>query len=132
MTDTLDLMPVRRALISVSDKGGLEDLGRRLAAAGVELVSTGGTARALREAGLAVRDVAELTGRMVELSSADCDLSAMGRASRRIISRFRPETFAESLCQAIQVAMNAPPPKGRLGDRALLWTLIRRRVAYAA
>lgn len=62
MTDTLDLCPVRRALISVSDKGGLEDLGRRLSAAGVELVSTGGTARALREAGLAVKDVAELTG----------------------------------------------------------------------
>ena len=58
----LDLMPVRRALISVSDKSGLEELGRRLAASGVELVSTGGTARALRAAGLAVRDVAELTG----------------------------------------------------------------------
>ncbi|MDH3666708.1 MAG: bifunctional phosphoribosylaminoimidazolecarboxamide formyltransferase/IMP cyclohydrolase [Paracoccaceae bacterium] len=56
-----DPTPVRRALISVSDKTGLEDLGQRLAAAGVELVSTGGTARALRDAGLAVRDVAELT-----------------------------------------------------------------------
>ena len=58
MTDTA---PIRRALISVSDKTGLEALGRRLAAAGVELVSTGGTATALRAAGLAVRDVAELT-----------------------------------------------------------------------
>ena len=58
MTDTA---PVRRALISVSDKAGLEGLGRRLAAAGVELVSTGGTAKALRFAGLAVRDVSELT-----------------------------------------------------------------------
>ncbi|MEO1494036.1 MAG: bifunctional phosphoribosylaminoimidazolecarboxamide formyltransferase/IMP cyclohydrolase [Pseudomonadota bacterium] len=55
-------VPVRRALISVSDKTGLVDLGRRLAAAGVELISTGGTARALREAGLDVRDVADLTG----------------------------------------------------------------------
>jgi len=63
MTDTAQLRtPVRRALISVSDKTGLEALGRRLAAAGVELVSTGGTATALRAAGLAVRDVAELTG----------------------------------------------------------------------
>jgi len=57
-----DLVPVKRALLSVSDKGGLIDLGRALAARGVDLVSTGGTARALREAGLAVRDVAELTG----------------------------------------------------------------------
>ncbi len=61
MTDTAQLRtPIRRALISVSDKTGLEALGRRLAAAGVELVSTGGTATALRAAGLAVRDVAEL------------------------------------------------------------------------
>ncbi|WP_049621049.1 bifunctional phosphoribosylaminoimidazolecarboxamide formyltransferase/IMP cyclohydrolase [Frateuria defendens] len=54
--------PVRRALVSVSDKTGLIDLGRRLAAAGVELLSTGGTAKALREAGIAVKDVSELTG----------------------------------------------------------------------
>ncbi len=57
-----DLAPVTRALLSVSDKTGLVDLGRALAERGVELVSTGGTARALREAGLAVRDVAEVTG----------------------------------------------------------------------
>ncbi len=56
-----DRTPVRRALISVSDKTELEALGKRLAAAGVELVSTGGTAKALRAAGLAVKDVAELT-----------------------------------------------------------------------
>jgi len=52
----------RRALLSVSDKTGLVDLARALARHGVELVSTGGTARALREAGLDVRDVADLTG----------------------------------------------------------------------
>ncbi|TDK46260.1 bifunctional phosphoribosylaminoimidazolecarboxamide formyltransferase/IMP cyclohydrolase [Antarcticimicrobium luteum] len=57
-----DLYPVRRALLSVSDKTGLIDLGRALAARGVELISTGGTARALRDAGLEVRDVAEVTG----------------------------------------------------------------------
>ena len=57
-----DLVPVTRALLSVSDKAGLLDLARDLAARGVELVSTGGTARAIREAGLAVRDVSELTG----------------------------------------------------------------------
>ena len=56
--------PIRpsRALLSVSDKSGLTDLARALAARGVELLSTGGTARALREAGLAVTDVAEITG----------------------------------------------------------------------
>lgn len=57
-----DLVPVRRALISVSDKSGLEALGTRLAGLGVALVSTGGTARALRAAGLEVTDVAEVTG----------------------------------------------------------------------
>ncbi|MGC9420226.1 MAG: bifunctional phosphoribosylaminoimidazolecarboxamide formyltransferase/IMP cyclohydrolase [Rhodovulum sp.] len=57
-----DLVPLRRALISVSDKEGLVDLGKALAARGVELLSTGGTARALREAGLGVVDVAEVTG----------------------------------------------------------------------
>ena len=57
-----DLVPIRRALISVSDKSGLRELGQRLVDLGVELVSTGGTARALREAGLGVRDVAEITG----------------------------------------------------------------------
>jgi phosphoribosylaminoimidazolecarboxamide formyltransferase / IMP cyclohydrolase len=53
---------IRRALLSVSDKTGLAELGQALAAHGVELVSTGGTAKALREAGLAVRDISELTG----------------------------------------------------------------------
>ncbi|MCB1340061.1 MAG: bifunctional phosphoribosylaminoimidazolecarboxamide formyltransferase/IMP cyclohydrolase [Pseudooceanicola sp.] len=57
-----DLHPIRRALLSVSDKTGLAELGHALARLGVELVSTGGTASALRAAGLAVRDVAELTG----------------------------------------------------------------------
>ncbi|HEX8193883.1 MAG TPA: bifunctional phosphoribosylaminoimidazolecarboxamide formyltransferase/IMP cyclohydrolase [Allosphingosinicella sp.] len=53
---------IARALLSVSDKTGLAELGYALAARGVELVSTGGTAKALREAGLAVKDVSDLTG----------------------------------------------------------------------
>ncbi|OJU51869.1 MAG: bifunctional phosphoribosylaminoimidazolecarboxamide formyltransferase/IMP cyclohydrolase [Mesorhizobium sp. 61-13] len=57
-----DLVPIRRALLSVSDKTGLIDFARTLAHAGVELVSTGGTAKAIAEAGIAVRDVSELTG----------------------------------------------------------------------
>ncbi|AUQ60088.1 bifunctional purine biosynthesis protein PurH [Phaeobacter inhibens] len=57
-----DLHPVRRALLSVSDKTGLIDLGKALAARGVELLSTGGTAKTLRDAGLTVKDVSEITG----------------------------------------------------------------------
>ncbi|MES2333740.1 MAG: bifunctional phosphoribosylaminoimidazolecarboxamide formyltransferase/IMP cyclohydrolase [Pseudomonadota bacterium] len=57
-----NLVPIGRALISVSDKTGLLDLARALAGAGVELISTGGTSGMLRAAGLAVRDVAEVTG----------------------------------------------------------------------
>jgi phosphoribosylaminoimidazolecarboxamide formyltransferase / IMP cyclohydrolase len=53
---------IKRALLSVSDKTGLVELGQSLAAQGVELVSTGGTAKALRDAGLAVMDISELTG----------------------------------------------------------------------
>ena len=53
---------IGRALLSVTDKTGLVEFAERLAGYGVELVSTGGTARALREAGLTVRDVVELTG----------------------------------------------------------------------
>ena len=58
MTD----VTIRRALLSVSDKSGVVELASRLNKGGVELVSTGGTARALREAGLPVRDVSDLTG----------------------------------------------------------------------
>lgn len=58
----METAPIRRALLSVSDKSGLVDFARRLEAKGVELLSTGGTRRALDEAGIAVKDVAEYTG----------------------------------------------------------------------
>ena len=54
--------PIRRALISVSDKTGLIELGRRLVAAKVQLLSTGGSAKALRDAGIPVQDVSDVTG----------------------------------------------------------------------
>ncbi|UXN06688.1 bifunctional phosphoribosylaminoimidazolecarboxamide formyltransferase/IMP cyclohydrolase [Bartonella sp. HY761] len=57
-----DLHRVRRALLSVSDKRGLIDFATKLTAHGVELISTGGTAKAISEAGLKVRDVSEITG----------------------------------------------------------------------
>jgi phosphoribosylaminoimidazolecarboxamide formyltransferase/IMP cyclohydrolase len=58
----MDMVPLRRALLSVSDKTGIVELATALAGHGVELVSTGGTAKALRDAGLAVRDISDLTG----------------------------------------------------------------------
>jgi phosphoribosylaminoimidazolecarboxamide formyltransferase/IMP cyclohydrolase len=54
--------PIRRALLSVSDKNGLADFARALVHLGVELISTGGTAKALRAAGLTVTDISEVTG----------------------------------------------------------------------
>jgi phosphoribosylaminoimidazolecarboxamide formyltransferase/IMP cyclohydrolase len=63
-TDRLPGTPVKvsRALLSVSDKTGLIDLARALAARNVELLSTGGTAKAIRDAGLPVKDVSDVTG----------------------------------------------------------------------
>ena len=58
----IDLVPVRRALVSLSDKTGLEELAAGLARHGVEIVSTGGTAAKLRQAGADVRDISDLTG----------------------------------------------------------------------
>src|SRR6266576_806566 len=57
-----DLVPVRRALISLSDKSGLDELAAGLARHGVEIVSTGGTAAKLRATGAEVRDISDLTG----------------------------------------------------------------------
>ncbi len=62
MTPSKNLRPIRRALLSVSDKAGLVPFAEGLARHGVTLISTGGTAKALREAGLTVADVAEVTG----------------------------------------------------------------------
>src|SRR5215211_7832620 len=58
----MNLRPVRRALLSVSDKTNLLDFARGLATLGVELLSTGGTRKALADGGLAVREVSDLTG----------------------------------------------------------------------
>lgn len=57
-----DQIPVKRALISVSDKSGLVELATALGDAGVEIVSTGSTAQTIRDAGIAVTDVKEVTG----------------------------------------------------------------------
>src|SRR5215213_4696599 len=56
------MRPIKRALISVSDKTGIVDFARELKRFDVEIISTGGTAKALREAGIEVRDISDLTG----------------------------------------------------------------------
>src|SRR3954451_1745370 len=53
---------VQRAILSVTDKTGLVDFARKLSGLGVELISTGGTAKLLRDSGIAVKDISELTG----------------------------------------------------------------------
>src|SRR5438132_10424804 len=53
---------IQRAILSVTDKTGLTDFARRLSQLGIELVSTGGTAKLLRDSGIAVKDISELTG----------------------------------------------------------------------
>src|SRR5438270_9229339 len=58
----MTLRPIRRALLSVSDKTGLVDLARVLAGFNVELISTGGTRKTLLDAGLSVREVSDVTG----------------------------------------------------------------------
>src|SRR2546425_12603073 len=58
----LGLVKIRRALISVSDKTGIVDFARQLKEFDVEIISTGGTAKALRKAGIEVRDVSDVTG----------------------------------------------------------------------
>ena len=61
-TNNLQLRRIRRALISVSDKTGIVDFARELTRFGVEIISTGGTAKTLRDAGISVRDISEVTG----------------------------------------------------------------------
>src|SRR5215207_3028133 len=64
MTETSDLQlrRIRRALISVSDKTGIVDFARELARFDVEIISTGGTAKTLRDTGISVRDISDVTG----------------------------------------------------------------------
>src|ERR1700704_1559726 len=57
-----DIAPIRRALISVSDKAGLVPFAKLLLESGVEIVSTGGSAKMLREAGVSVQEVSEYSG----------------------------------------------------------------------
>ena len=62
MNSETNLKPIKRALISVSNKVGIVEFAQALQSFGVEIISTGGTAKTLREAGVKVRDISEVTG----------------------------------------------------------------------
>lgn len=71
-------------------------------------------------------DVDALAQLMLKIASDACDRAAMGQASREIIARWTPQTFAENLYKAAEAALNAPRPKATFLDKALLWVLMRR------
>ena len=76
-------------------------------------------------------DVEQLSGLMLRTSMmSDADRAAMGQASREIISRWTPETFATNLRKAVEVALAAPRPRATLLEKTLLWALIRRPHAF--
>lgn len=71
-------------------------------------------------------DTFELADHMRNIAAGQHDPSAMGRASRRIISRWSPQKFATNLWRAVDVSMGVPRPKAPAWDRAMLWALARR------
>ncbi|MBW8268658.1 bifunctional phosphoribosylaminoimidazolecarboxamide formyltransferase/IMP cyclohydrolase [Caldovatus aquaticus] len=107
-----DVVPVRRALLSVSDKTGLVEFGRFLAARGVEILSTGGTARALREAGVPVKDVSEHTGFPEILDGRVKTLVPQvhgGLLGRRDLPEHRAQMAAHGIAPIDLVAVNLYP-----------------------
>ncbi len=107
-----DPVPVRRALISVSDKTGLVEFGRFLAARGVEILSTGGTAKALREAGVPVKDVSEHTGFPEILDGRVKTLVPQvhgGLLGRRDLAEHRAQMEQHGLAPIDLVAVNLYP-----------------------
>jgi glycosyltransferase involved in cell wall biosynthesis len=71
-------------------------------------------------------DLDALAGLLRKIAADDCDRAAMGQASREIIARWTPQTFAENLGKAAEAALNAPRPQANLLDKALLGALMRR------
>jgi phosphoribosylaminoimidazolecarboxamide formyltransferase/IMP cyclohydrolase len=107
-----DLLPLRRALLSVSDKTGLIDFGRFLAAQGVEILSTGGTAKALRDAGIPVKDVSEHTGFPEILDGRVKTLVPQvhgGILGRRDLAEHRAQMEAHAIAPIDLVAVNLYP-----------------------
>ncbi len=107
-----DRIPIRRALISVSDKTGLLPLARALAAQGTEIISTGGSARALRDAGIAVVEVAQHSGFPEILDGRVKTLVPQihgGILGRRDLSKHVSEMAAHGIAPIDLVAVNLYP-----------------------
>ena len=107
-----DTLPIRRALLSVSDKTGLVEFGRWLAGQGAEILSTGGTARALREAGVPVKDVSEHTGFPEILDGRVKTLVPQvhgGLLGRRDLPAHQAEMAAHGIAAIDLVAVNLYP-----------------------
>ena len=107
-----DLVRVRRALLSVSDKVDLVPFARALADLGVELVSTGGTARALEEAGLSVIPVEDVTGG-VDLDDGlivDTPESRDFRLGPRLLNNDRPRRHAAGGSEPSDAPRRSGPP----------------------
>src|SRR3981081_67592 len=100
---------IQRAILSVTDKSGLVDFARRLAGMGVELVSTGGTAKLLRDSGIAVKDISELTGWPEMLGGRVKTLHPMvhgGILARRDLETHQREVEARGIRYIDLVAVN--------------------------
>ncbi len=107
-----DIVPIARALISVSDKTGLVPFAQALAARGVEIVSTGGSARALREAAIAVKEVSEHTGFPEILDGRVKTLVPQihgGILGRRDLPEHRAQMAAHNIAPIDLVAVNLYP-----------------------
>lgn len=107
-----DIVPIRRALISVSDKSGLVPFAQALASSGVEILSTGGSARVLREAGIAVKDVSEHTGFPEILDGRVKTLLPQihgGILGRRDVAEHRAQMEAHGIAAIDLVAVNLYP-----------------------
>ena len=103
-----DLVPVRRALISLSDKSGLEGLAGALGRHGVDLVSTGGTAARLREYGLNVRDVSDVRLKSDGFLDVDLRINDQYKVPRTAVAEVIPVgIFGDA---AIALKASSPSP----------------------
>ena len=117
---TVAPQPIRRALLSVYDKTGIVDFAKALSAQGAEIVSTGGTARALSDAGLRVREVSELTGFPEMLDGRVKTLHPLvhgGLLARRDVPEHMKQAGTHGIGMIDLIAVNLYPFEKTLSDR---------------
>lgn len=119
---TLDIVPIRRALISVSDKAGLVDFAKALAAHNVEILSTGGSAKVLRDAGVSVIEVSDFTGFPEILDGRVKTLVPQihgGILGRRDLPLHQTQMKAHNIAPIDLVAVNLYPFEATVARRAV-------------